>query len=233
LVLFDKDRSNKSLVNERLHTNCGVGKSRVEFTWLWYIFSLPVTWLLKSQKSLNTTKQAKIDRLWLSSRFNLIDRRALTTNEFEMVAIPDQLTWELVKGHNSFHRMKNGTSKRQGSITFSAEKGNLKSINMFKFSGIANSKAVDVVCTPEHRAQLITKTASKAGTCPKKTTVAINVNKDFRRAESVIVKQTSDVFYRRDLKAASLAKYTKVYQANRRAKGITKPVPVKKGRCVL
>ena len=45
-----------------------------------------------------------------------------------------------------------------------------------------------------------------------------------------LTKQTRDVFYRRDLVAAALGKYTKVYQANRRAKGICKVVKVKKGR---
>jgi large subunit ribosomal protein L28e len=147
-----------------------------------------------------------------------------------MVAIPDQLTWELVKKQNCFLNKKSGRTARSGTVSFSSEKGNLKSLSMLKFSGIANSKVVDVVCTKDNRAQFISKSASKAGTAPKKTKAVSNINKDFRRAEAVIVKQTDDIFYRRDLKTTALAKYTKVYQANRRAKGITKPVPVKKGR---
>lgn len=150
-----------------------------------------------------------------------------------MVAIPDQLVWELVKKNNSFIKTKNGRTKRSGKVMFSVETGNLKSLNMLKYSGLANSKAVDVVCTEDNKAQLITKTASKAGTQPKKSKAVTNVNKDFRRAESTIVKQTVDNYYRPDLKAAALGKYTKVYQANRRAKGVTKPVPVKKGRGTL
>lgn len=150
-----------------------------------------------------------------------------------MVAIPDQLLWELVKHGNSFQRKKNGKTARTGSVTFSVEKGNLKSLNMFKYSGIANTTTVDVVCTDDNRAQLIKKSASKAANFPKKTMAASNINKDFRRSAAVITKTTSDVFYRRDLEADTLAKYTKVYQANRRAKGITKPVPVKKGRGTL
>ena len=147
-----------------------------------------------------------------------------------MVGIPDQLTWELIKGHHSFMVKKNGHTKRSGKVSFSTEPGNLKSLNMFKYSGIANSKAVDILIDDENRAQLFTKTASKCATQPKKSKVVSNINKDFRRAESVIMKQTVNNFYRRDLKAAALGKYTKVYQANRRAKGITKPVPTKKGR---
>ena len=147
-----------------------------------------------------------------------------------MVHVPDQLLWELTRRNSSFLRKKNGQSKRSGAISFSTEPGNVKSLNLFQYSGLANSKVIDVVCTDENRAQLITKTASKAATKPSKTYVRTNVNKDFRRSEKVILGQTADVFYRPDLKAAALAKYTKVYQANRRAKGITKPVLVKKGR---
>jgi large subunit ribosomal protein L28e len=147
-----------------------------------------------------------------------------------MVAIPDQLTWELVKKQNCFLNKKSGRTVRSGTVSFSSEKGNLKSLSMLKYSGLANSQVVDVVCTKDNRAQLIKKNASKAGTNPKKTKAVSNINKDFRRAEAVIVKQTDDIFYRRDLKTTALAKYTKVYQANRRAKGITKPVVVKKGR---
>jgi large subunit ribosomal protein L28e len=150
-----------------------------------------------------------------------------------MVAVPDQLVWELTKNNSSFIRKRNGHTKRSGTISFSVEKGNLKSLNLFKYSGLANSKTIDVVCTDENRAQLIKKTASKAGTKPAKAVAVTNINKDFRRSEKVLLSQTADVYYRRDLKAAALGKYTKVYQANRRAKGITKPVPVKKGRGTL
>ena len=147
-----------------------------------------------------------------------------------MVAVPDQLVWELVKKNNSFLKKRNGHTKRSGAVSFSVEKGNLKSINQLKYSGLANSKTIDVVCTDGNRAQLITKTATKADKSPAKALAKTNVNKDFRRSEKIIKGQTSDVYYRRDLAAATLGKYTKVYQANRRAKGITKPVPVKKGR---
>ena len=147
-----------------------------------------------------------------------------------MVAISDQLCWELTKNNNSFLRKKNGKTKRSGSVEFSAEEGNLKSMNMLKYSGIANSQVIDVVCTDDDRAQLITKTASKCHTKPSKSKVYTNVNKDFKRSEGIILKTTVNNYYRRDLKDAALGKFTKVYQANRRAKEITKPVPVKKGR---
>lgn len=149
-----------------------------------------------------------------------------------MVAIPDQLVWEIVKKNTCFLRKKNGHTKRSGAIQFSVEKGNLKSINQLKYSGLASSKTIDIVVSSNDnkKAQLITKTASKAHTQPKKSHAITNINKDFRRAENIILKQSIENYYRRDLKDAVLGKYTQVYQANRRAKGITKPVPVKKGR---
>lgn len=145
-----------------------------------------------------------------------------------MVAVPDQLLWELVKGNNCFLKQKNGSTKRSGKITFSVEPGNVQSINKFKYSGIANYKAADVVCTKDNKAQLIRKTASKADKKIAKS--AVNVNKDFRRSVNVIEDQAVQNYYRPDLEKDLLAKYTKVYQANRRAKGIVKPVPTKKGR---
>mmetsp|Transcript_22581 Transcript_22581/g.49282 ORF Transcript_22581/g.49282 Transcript_22581/m.49282 type:complete len:153 (+) Transcript_22581:94-552(+) len=150
-----------------------------------------------------------------------------------MVAVPEQLVWECIRKNNSFLRKKNGSTKRSGCVTFSVEKGNLKSLNQLKFSGLAGPKTVDVVFTDNNGCKLITKTASKCDTQPKKAMASYNIKRDFRRSTKVLTKLTTDVFYRRDLKAAMLGKYTKIYQANRRAKGITKPVLVKKGRGTL
>jgi large subunit ribosomal protein L28e len=151
-----------------------------------------------------------------------------------MVSCPDALVWEITKRSNSFLMKRNGNTKRSGAVEFSTEKGNIKSLNQFKYSGIANSKVYDVVCTEENKAQLIKKTASKAGSQPSKAKASIPINRsDFRRGEKTIKKNTSDVYYRRDLEAAALAKWTKVYNANKRAKGVKKVVPVKKGRRTL
>ena len=147
-----------------------------------------------------------------------------------MVLIPDSLAWELTKGNTCFLKKKNGHTKRSGKIQFSTEKGNLASLNQFRYSGLANSKVASIECTDDDRAQLIVKSASKCHTQPKKATATIPMNKDFRRVESAIRKHTISNFYRRDLESAILGKWTKVYQANRRAKGIKKIVPTKKGR---
>ena len=146
-----------------------------------------------------------------------------------MVAAADSLVWELVKNNNSFMRKVNGRTARSGSIRFSVERGNLMSRSTFKYSGLANSKTVDVTATDDNRAKLTIKT-KKAGTSGKKGSADIALNKSFRRTEKTIKSQATDNYYRPDLKQAALAKYTAVYKSNRVAKGVKKVAPVKKGR---
>jgi large subunit ribosomal protein L28e len=147
-----------------------------------------------------------------------------------MVAIPDALSWELTRRNTSFTRKKNGHTKRSGAMQFSLEKGNITSLNKFKYSGLANSKAFDVAFAADNKAVLVTRTASKCHTKPNKTFATTLLNKDFRRVENIIHTQTAANYYRQDLKQAALGKWTQVYKANRRAKGIKPLVAVKKGR---
>jgi large subunit ribosomal protein L28e len=146
-----------------------------------------------------------------------------------MVAAPDSLVWELVKNNNSFMRKKNGRTARSGSIRFSVERGNLKSVSTYKYSGLANSKTIDVSATPDNRASLTIKT-KRAVSSGKAGKASIALNKDFRRTEKTIMSQATDNYYRPDLKASALAKYTAIYRSNRVAKGVKKVAPVKKGR---
>ena len=149
-----------------------------------------------------------------------------------MVAIPDSLCWELTRRNTAFIKKKNGRTARSGAIVFSVEKGNVKSLNKFKYSGIANSKVADVAFAGDdnNKAALITRTASKCHTQPKKAYVSTPINKDFRRVEKIIKGQTTNNHYRADLKDELLAKLTLVYKANRRAKKIKPVVACKKGR---
>mmetsp|Transcript_5178 Transcript_5178/g.8631 ORF Transcript_5178/g.8631 Transcript_5178/m.8631 type:complete len:148 (+) Transcript_5178:39-482(+) len=146
-----------------------------------------------------------------------------------MVAAADSLVWELIKNNNSSMRKMNGRTSRSGSIRFSTERGNLMSRSTYKYSGLANSKTIDISATDDNRAVLTVKT-KKAATSGKSGKSAIALNKDFRRVEKTITSQATDNYYRPDLKSAALAKYTTVYRSNRVAKGVKKTVPVKKGR---
>jgi large subunit ribosomal protein L28e len=144
-----------------------------------------------------------------------------------MVAISNQLVWEIVKNNNSFMKKVNGRSKRSGTMRFSVEKNNLRSLSSYKHSGIASTQSVGIA-SKNDAAVLYTKTASKSDST---TAVAETpINKPFAKVAATITKTTADNHYRPDLKSDALAKYSMVYQANRRAKGVKKTVPVKKGR---
>lgn len=147
-----------------------------------------------------------------------------------MVACPDSLVWEVIKHNNSFLKKRNGKSKRSGAIRFSSEKGNLTSLSRFKYSGLANSKVFDVDCTDNNKAELVIKTAAKSQTVPGCMNVIELRKSDFHKVVKTIKNSTSSVYYRRDLEAAALGKWTKVYQANKRANGVKKTVPTKMGR---
>lgn len=146
-----------------------------------------------------------------------------------MVHCPDPLVWEVVKKHNSFMRKVNGRKARSGMMRFSVERGNPRNISNYQQSGLANSKTADVFFTTTNSAVLVTKTASKASQ-PRRGYAHIPITKNFSRAVHTIRSHVANNYYRRDLSYHVLAKYSKVYQANRIAKGIKKPVLVKKGR---
>ena len=145
-----------------------------------------------------------------------------------MVQCSDALVWELTKNNTSFMRKVNGRTKRSGTVRFSVEKGNVKNISSYKYSGL-NSKTVDVSATSDKRAALSTK-SSKASTQPGKGQPMTPLNKSFRRVTKTITSQVADNYYRPDLKADALARYSAIYAGNRVAKGVKKSVPVKKGR---
>lgn len=58
----------------------------------------------------------------------------------------ESLIWHLIRDNNSF-LIKRGNTKRDGSVQFSSEPGNLLNVNTFKYSGLANSKTVDLQAT--------------------------------------------------------------------------------------
>mmetsp|Transcript_2848 Transcript_2848/g.4349 ORF Transcript_2848/g.4349 Transcript_2848/m.4349 type:complete len:152 (+) Transcript_2848:62-517(+) len=147
-----------------------------------------------------------------------------------MVQVPDSLVWEVVKSNNSFMKKLNGRTRRSGAVRFSVESGNLKNISSYKYSGICNSKTVDVNTTETGGAALKLKVASKAATSPAKGVATIPLNKYYRRTQHTIASNATDNYYRRDLKADALKRYSAVYRSNRIQKGLMKKVPVKKGR---
>ncbi len=69
----------------------------------------------------------------------------------------DSLVWHLIRDNNSFI-VKRGRKNRVGAVQFSKEPGNLMAANSFKWSGLANSKTIDVVDTGKgHSFAIVTK----------------------------------------------------------------------------
>ena len=55
----------------------------------------------------------------------------------------ESLIWHLIRDNNSF-LVKRGNTRRDGSVQFSSEPGNLLNVNTFKYSGIANQRTIDL-----------------------------------------------------------------------------------------
>lgn len=53
------------------------------------------------------------------------------------------LIWHLIRDNNSFLVKRERTS-RAGAVRFSSEPGNLLNAHSFKYSGLANNRAVDI-----------------------------------------------------------------------------------------
>jgi len=143
----------------------------------------------------------------------------------------------LVKKQNCFQQKRNGNTKRSGSIVLSAEPGNLKNMNSYKFSGLCNSKAVKMTVDEETTDDKTKVTISmglkikkNCSTKPSKSWSTIPLNKDFRRTAKCVVSQTEAQAYRTDLKDAALARWAALHRFAKVKKGLAKPAVVKKGR---
>eukprot|EP00192_Tetraselmis_astigmatica_P025336 CAMPEP_0117678064 /NCGR_PEP_ID=MMETSP0804-20121206/17078_1 /TAXON_ID=1074897 /ORGANISM="Tetraselmis astigmatica, Strain CCMP880" /LENGTH=131 /DNA_ID=CAMNT_0005487387 /DNA_START=62 /DNA_END=457 /DNA_ORIENTATION=+ len=114
-----------------------------------------------------------------------------------MAAVSDQLVWELVKGNNAFLR------KNLHGRIFSKEPSNLFGKHSYKYSGIANSKCLDV--TPSDGAVVLTKSKPTKGKGKPVNGVAkTTMKKDMRRMAKAVSKEVEG--FRPDLKQAALAK---------------------------
>ncbi|GLI70749.1 hypothetical protein VaNZ11_015776, partial [Volvox africanus] len=116
-----------------------------------------------------------------------------------------QLVWEVLKNHNSFIR------KSVKGLVFSAEPGNLYNKHSYKFSGLANTKVVDIQAEGDNVKFSVgrTKTAHQ----PTKSKHSVIIKKDGRAVLKAVGKQVQS--YRPDLKAAALARASAVHKSIR------------------
>merc|ERR1712226_684958 len=123
-----------------------------------------------------------------------------------MSNVSDQLVWELVKGQNAF------LNKNLHNRWFSKERCNLTGVHSYKYSGLANSKAVGV--SAGDQAVIVTKSkATKGKGKPAKGTASTTMKKDVRRMAKALKAEVGG--YRPDLEKASLAKLSAVQKSLR------------------
>lgn len=113
----------------------------------------------------------------------------------------DTLTWLLTKNTSSFLVKRNGNE-------FAREKFNLLNRNCRKYSGLASTKAVDISIS-DKKVTLTTK-IEKATKKPAKAQNAVPLRKGARGGANTIRANISRNYYRRDLKKAALAKWSRL-----------------------
>ncbi|KAG2209207.1 ribosomal protein L28e [Mucor mucedo] len=130
------------------------------------------------------------------------------------------LVWAIIKNNNSF------LVKRQN-VQFSAEPANLKNVNSFKYSGLANYKTVTIL--PAARGVRVTLRKANKEQSPKKSANSIVIAKSGRKtSKSVANLIARGNKYRPDLRAAAVARASAILatqkprkvQAKREAKGV-------------
>ncbi|WVN86562.1 uncharacterized protein L203_101729 [Cryptococcus depauperatus CBS 7841] len=119
------------------------------------------------------------------------------------------LTWLLVRNWNSF-QVKGG----HGPV-FSKEKGNLLNKSSHKYSGLANSKVVNIYSSP---AGGITITKIKADAKPNQVAsarshVALKRSTGPRKAAKIAATETASKGYRADLRPIAVARATTLLRA--------------------
>ncbi|GMH64596.1 hypothetical protein TrRE_jg3465 [Triparma retinervis] len=148
-----------------------------------------------------------------------------------MVSAPSSLVWACVSRHNSFQRSKNGKTKRSGRVIFSVEKGNVASISSFKYSGIANEKAVDVVVGSNAKGAcpvFVKKTVSKANKPVKALQKQNFSTSNLRKGAKSLASQNT--YYRADLQSAIEAKFAGLNKGFKVAAGVSKASTCSTGR---
>eukprot|EP00752_Nemacystus_decipiens_P015939 g14245.t1 len=143
-----------------------------------------------------------------------------------MTNVSNELVWSLVRKNNCFLYKRNGQTKRSGKVVLTSEPNNLKNVNSYKFSGLANSKAVGIQFDQDAKGRCASMTlkSSKNGNKPKKSVGKSLLKKTFPSVAQAIRKQTGGTNYRPDLQYTALVRWSKVHRALRVQKGEKKPM---------
>ena len=118
--------------------------------------------------------------------------------------------------------------KRNG-VQLTHEKGNVMNKNTFKFSGLANERAIDLNVGADGKVSMGLKTP-KGATKPSKGVNTTPMTKNFRRVAKSITTQTAGKYYRADLTSAALARWSALHRLTKVQQGLKKKAKSKTGR---
>lgn len=98
------------------------------------------------------------------------------------------LIWEIIRNNNSFLVKRNG-------FQFNRERNNLTNKNSFKYSGLANAKAVGI-STDAKKGLVLTKKSRSQSRKPSKATPSMSLKGTTRQNAKVISAETAGKHYR-------------------------------------
>jgi large subunit ribosomal protein L28e len=149
----------------------------------------------------------------------------------------DALVWSIVRKNNCFVKKQRGNMNKGNhahGFEFSSEPGNLTNINSFKYSGLANAKAIDISLKASEKFGLKVNYSAKSGKNWNKPNKSFaynqNLDKGFNKCCKSIVAQGVNTYYRADLKAAALARFTQLNNVVKVQNGIKKGAKARTGR---
>lgn len=144
-----------------------------------------------------------------------------------MVSLPASQMWMYVRNCNSaLVKRKEGTG---WNLQLTAEKGNVMNVNAFKYSGLANEKTIAIDIGADGKVTMGLK-APKNATKPAKSVNVTPLRKNFRRVAKSIKTQTAGKYYRGDLTAKALARWSALHRLTKVQAGVAKKAKTKTGR---
>lgn len=130
--------------------------------------------------------------------------------------------WQCVRNGNCFLVKRNG-------VQLTSEPGNVMNKNSFKYSGLANERAVDISMDSAGKLSVGLK-VPKRKSMPKQSVRTIPLNKNFRAGAHSIKSQTTSACYRSDLADMALARWSALHRLSMVQKGLKKKSKTKLGR---
>ncbi|KAL0489627.1 ribosomal protein L28 [Acrasis kona] len=120
-----------------------------------------------------------------------------------------ELVWAIVKKtHNKLIKKKDF-----GRTEFSTERGNLRNINSYKYTGFRN-QAVSVHLDRNNKL-VVRKSSLKKNAPVKRNDTVKHGLKGYNKRVGGIVKATQGSYYRKDLTMAALQRHSKLHDAKR------------------